>query len=301
MSSTAAPITLQALTREILLELAAARVPASLPGPIEPGALPPAFVAQRSLRGQEDGCAAPWCNTYLMRRGDQIVGGCGFKGEPVQGQVEIGYGVADTCRRQGVATAAVTQLLQLAFDAGASSVLAEVLPGNAASTGVVRQLGFRDSGRRIDEDGETVVRWVADAPATATGSCLCGAVQFTARLPALWAAHCHCTRCQRAHGAGFVTWVGTREAETVVTDPAAVLRWYRPNAPGAEGARAFCSQCGSPMFFKAERWPGELHVARALFNSPVRPAPQMHVFHDTQVPWVSLGDALPRPPNSEVT
>ena len=53
-----------------------------------------------------------------------------------------------------------------------------------------------------------------NAPMTAavvTGSCLCGAVSFEFELPTLFAGHCHCTMCQRAHGAGFVTWVGVRE------------------------------------------------------------------------------------------
>lgn len=130
----------------------------------------------------------------------------------------------------------------------------------------------------------------AEGPPSASGTCLCGAVRFAVPMPALWVAHCHCTRCQRAHGAAFVTWVGTTESEAVIDDPDAALRWH---AAQGRGQRGFCSHCGSPMFFKADRWPGELHVARALFSSEVRPAPQMHAFHDTQVPWVTLGDDLP--------
>ena len=42
----------------------------------------------------------------------------------------------------------------------------------------------------------------------AEGGCYCGKVKFKAALPAFWAGHCHCTQCQRLHGAAFVTWVG---------------------------------------------------------------------------------------------
>ena len=35
------------------------------------------------------------------------------------------------------------------------------------------------------------------------GSCFCGAVQFSVALLSKWVGHCHCTRCQRAHGAPF--------------------------------------------------------------------------------------------------
>jgi hypothetical protein len=123
------------------------------------------------------------------------------------------------------------------------------------------------------------------------GNCLCGAVRFTALLPSRWVAHCHCTYCRRAHGAAFVTWVGLDEAAVTIEDSNGALRWNQ-SSPGA--SRGFCGQCGSPIFFKGDRWPGELHVARALFTGPVDREPQAHAYHDTHVSWVTLGDSLPR-------
>ena len=122
------------------------------------------------------------------------------------------------------------------------------------------------------------------------GGCLCGAVRFTAGLPVKWVAHCHCTRCQRAHGAAFVTWVGTDATRVAIADPERLLRWH---AGGSDSSRAFCGRCGSPMFFRSQRWPGELHIARALFHTGVGLDPQAHAFHDTRVDWVTLGDELP--------
>jgi hypothetical protein len=127
----------------------------------------------------------------------------------------------------------------------------------------------------------------------ARGSCLCGGVSFTAGLPSKWAAHCHCTRCQRAHGAAFVTWVSVDEARVELRDPANLLRWHVAEAGGSRG---FCSKCGSPMFFKAAPWPGELHIARALFIDPVDREPQVHAYYDTHVSWVTPADDLPRKP-----
>jgi hypothetical protein len=48
------------------------------------------------------------------------------------------------------------------------------------------------------------------------------------------------------------------------------------------------------MFFKAQRWPGELHIARALFWDPVDREPQVHAYYDTHVAWVLPADDLPR-------
>ena len=126
---------------------------------------------------------------------------------------------------------------------------------------------------------------------SARGSCLCGAVRFDAALPSLWVAHCHCTRCQRAHGAAFVTWAGFEATAVTLHDTLQALRWF---IAAEGGERGFCSRCGSPMFFRSARWPGELHVARALFTDPIDRAPQAHAFHDTHVAWVTLGDTLPR-------
>ena len=126
---------------------------------------------------------------------------------------------------------------------------------------------------------------------SARGSCLCGAVRFDAALPSRWVAHCHCTRCQRAHGAAFVTWAGFEATAVTLHDTLPALRWF---VAAEGGERGFCSRCGSPMFFRSARWPGELHVARALFTDPIDRAPQAHAFHDTHVAWVTLGDTLPR-------
>ena len=125
----------------------------------------------------------------------------------------------------------------------------------------------------------------------AHGSCLCGAVRFRAELPSKWVAHCHCSMCRRAHGAAFVTWAGVPSAQFAIETGAEQVTWYE-SSPGAQ--RGFCSRCGSPMFFHSTRWPGEMHVARALFNDPLDREPAVHVFYDAHVPWVQVGDDLPK-------
>ncbi len=48
------------------------------------------------------------------------------------------------------------------------------------------------------------------------------------------------------------------------------------------------------MFFRAERWPGELHIARALFVGPLDREPQAHVYFETHVAWIEVNDGLPK-------
>lgn len=121
------------------------------------------------------------------------------------------------------------------------------------------------------------------------GSCLCGAVQFRVLPPTLRCTHCHCTICQRTHGAAFVTWVGT--AEMGVTIDAAHLHWDRSSA---EAERGFCAICGSTLFFRSRRWPGELHIVRAHFSGGIDREPQAHAYYDSRVGWCVIADGLPQ-------
>src|SRR5262245_57953218 len=126
---------------------------------------------------------------------------------------------------------------------------------------------------------------------SANGACLCGAVRFEVGLPANWVAHCHCTMCQRAHGAAFVTWVSVDAGTARLIDPDACLVFHR-SSPEAE--RGFCRRCGSSLFFRSSRWPGELHVARANVSTPLEQQPSEHAFFDTHVGWVPFDDGLPK-------
>ena len=130
------------------------------------------------------------------------------------------------------------------------------------------------------------------------GQCLCGDVRFSAPLPSLWVAHCHCTMCQRNGGAAFITWAGFAEALCRIDDSLGRLSWYRSSD---QGERGFCSRCGSTLFFRSTRWPGELHVTLANINGSIDRAPQAHVFWDSHVDWVQLAadDGLPRKSESE--
>ncbi|NQZ10396.1 MAG: GFA family protein [Algicola sp.] len=123
------------------------------------------------------------------------------------------------------------------------------------------------------------------------GSCLCGEVTFTYQPPSLWSAHCHCSLCQKAHGAAFVTWVGFNEQRMQISASDGALRWY---ASTPQAQRGFCHECGSTLFFRSSRWPGEIHVVRANINSKVDLQPKAHVYWDTHVNWFEFEDELAR-------
>jgi hypothetical protein len=127
--------------------------------------------------------------------------------------------------------------------------------------------------------------------ARATGGCLCGAVRFAATLPSLFCCHCHCAWCRRAHGAAFVTWFGVPAEAFALESGSEALRWY---VSSQKSERGFCSRCGTTLFFKSSLAPGEVHVALACADDPIDREPTVHVFYEAHVPWLPIGDELPK-------
>lgn len=84
--------------------------------------------------------------TFLVLEDGVVVGDCGWFGPPVDGLVDIGYGVATSVRGRGVGRAAVRLLLTWVAAQGAAEVRAEVLPGNEPSLRLLAGLGFQDVG-----------------------------------------------------------------------------------------------------------------------------------------------------------
>jgi hypothetical protein len=127
-----------------------------------------------------------------------------------------------------------------------------------------------------------------------TGGCLCGDIRFRCGLPPLWIAHCHCTMCRRAQGAGFVTWIGTDGGRFELLSGDDRLRSFRSSP---EAVRRFCGRCGSPLFFESTRWPGELHITMAAIDPAVADLlrPEAHVHWSQRAPWIGdIHDGLPR-------
>lgn len=73
----------------------------------------------------------------------QAVGGIGFKGQPHDGCVEMGYGLAPSARGHGYAAEAVVAMLAVAADHGLFRVIADTTPDNIASQRTLIRAGFR--------------------------------------------------------------------------------------------------------------------------------------------------------------
>ena len=100
---------------------------------------------------------------WLMVDAGEIVGFCLFKRPPQNGQVEIGYRVAETRRRRGYATEATRQVLMAArSDPRISAVSAETLAENLPSRRVLEANGFEPIGEFFREGDGALILWRRD-------------------------------------------------------------------------------------------------------------------------------------------
>ncbi|MGK5739851.1 GNAT family N-acetyltransferase [Micromonospora sp. URMC 103] len=92
----------------------------------------------------EHGEQRPFGFYRITRTADgQAIGGIGFKGQPKDGSVEVGYGLAPSARGNGYAAEAVIALLTVAGDHGLDRVVADTDRGNIASQRTLERAGFR--------------------------------------------------------------------------------------------------------------------------------------------------------------
>jgi ribosomal-protein-alanine N-acetyltransferase len=122
-----------------------------------------------SLRRVRDAVAADpararWgTRLFLLDEPPTLVGWGGFKGDPRDGAVEVGYAIAPAWEGRGLATAAVRGLVREAFAAPeVRTVLAHTLAGPGASVRVLERTGFVRDGEHAQEGVGQVWRWRLD-------------------------------------------------------------------------------------------------------------------------------------------
>ena len=121
------------------------------------------------------------------------------------------------------------------------------------------------------------------------GHCLCGAVTYAVGGKPNWTSHCHCGSCRRNSGSAVATFVSFALIEFAVTQ--GQLSHYE-SSPGV--TRSFCPQCGSPMTYRSNSMPTEIHLFLGSLDNPEEFPAQAQVFCAEKLPWLSVDDHIPK-------
>jgi ribosomal-protein-alanine N-acetyltransferase len=112
-----------------------------------------------ALEGARHAADEAWGPQLFFDDDGALVGFGGFKGAPVDGEVELGYAVAPARQGRGIATAVVHELLDRAARADVTTVTAHTLGEPNASTAVLVKCGFEHTADVTDAELGTVWRW----------------------------------------------------------------------------------------------------------------------------------------------
>lgn len=94
-----------------------------------------------------EGDQRPFARYRITRTADgRAVGGIGFKGQPDNGSVEIGYGLVPSARGNGYAPEAAQALVALARQQGLSRIVADTEADNIASQRTLERAGVTQTG-----------------------------------------------------------------------------------------------------------------------------------------------------------
>ncbi|MGP8214963.1 MAG: GNAT family N-acetyltransferase [Bacteroidia bacterium] len=97
----------------------------------------------------------PWICYYAQKNG-KLVGSAAFKGQPVNGKIEIAYGTFPQYRQKGIGSGICKNLVELSLQTSPDTLItARTLPEKNFSTRILTKNGFIFTGAVIDpEDGE---------------------------------------------------------------------------------------------------------------------------------------------------
>ena len=126
-----------------------------------------------------------------------------------------------------------------------------------------------------------------------TGSCLCGKVRYEVAKFEPLMGHCHCTMCQKFHGAAFSTFAEVKLENLNWLSGQENLKSYQAKN---DSIRQFCNTCGSSLSFSSShnREAGTIELAIATLDDSQGIVPCAHIFTATKMPWLELKDDLPK-------
>ena len=118
------------------------------------------------------------------------------------------------------------------------------------------------------------------------GSCLCGAITFTADGPARDPAACHCTQCRKQSGHYWAAVQVMDDTLSVTGTP----RWYASSPTAKSG---FCPTCGSFLFWKSEGDP-DTGIALGALDGPTGLRLERHIFTADKGDYYDITDTVPQ-------
>ena len=135
-----------------------------------------------------------------------------------------------------------------------------------------------------------------DAPAQRTAHYLCGSLRAVASGEPRFHNICSCLACQRRTGSVIHAGAYFLAAD-VRCEGTSKIYTHRSDS-GREVHLHFCPECGTSVYWHADRAPGLCGIAVGCFADPDFPAPTFSLWEESFHPWLGLPATIGRFPQS---
>ncbi|MFT5506031.1 MAG: hypothetical protein ACI8XC_003756 [Gammaproteobacteria bacterium] len=128
------------------------------------------------------------------------------------------------------------------------------------------------------------------------GGCHCGKIQYEISGELGKIVCCHCSQCRKSQGSAFATNAPVNASHFHLLQGEEFISEY----PTSEDkVRAFCRQCGSPIYSQLKTKPDILRLRIGTLDTPINQKPAAHIFTDSKAEWHDILDDLPQYPERE--
>lgn len=128
------------------------------------------------------------------------------------------------------------------------------------------------------------------------GSCLCGKIRFEYSGELGPITQCHCTQCRKTSGTAFAANCSIDKSNYSIVSGEELIKEYE-SVPGK--FRAFCSNCGSPVYSRRDSLPDKLRIRLGLLDTEIDRKPEFHIFVNSKAEWHDICDEIPQYPEFE--
>ncbi len=127
---------------------------------------------------------------------------------------------------------------------------------------------------------------------TLTGSCLCGNISYEYNGELGPASYCHCTDCRKVTGSAFIVSVRLDIKFFKITSESKTKSFTKMADSGNSITRAFCPDCGSPIFTTSEKATGYIWVRAGTVDNPELIKPVHQYWTDSKVDWAEIPEGI---------
>ena len=121
-----------------------------------------------------------------------------------------------------------------------------------------------------------------------SGGCLCGSIRYTILQQPILAYTCNCRFCQKDTGTAYRSALAILNENVELIGKDFSVYTYKSVEHGRELYKNFCSDCGTTISLKTERFPERQVIMIGTLDDPSQIDLSTHMFAEEAFDWVEF-------------